>query len=199
MTIRMPVSSFNAGVFSAESEINMPAAMLRDEIFTHVQPLRAHAFLLVGDRAMSDDLAEETLRTAWRDFASFPRGGNLRTWLFTILGTVLSSSLRSATSGSEKAEEMVSNDLTARPDTGVKHLDGFHRAFAALPVIQREAMLLIVAGKFSQLDAAKICGCSGEAIMDRTDLGRQAMARILASQPHLSLEPGTDAGSDTSG
>jgi RNA polymerase sigma-70 factor, ECF subfamily len=181
MTDHVPAFRFNTGVSSAEREIEMPTAVQRDEIFIHAQPLRAHAFLLVGDRALADDLAEETLRTAWRDFASFPLGGILRAWLFTIFGSVLSSSPLTDTSGPAKAEEPVPNK---RPDrsTGLQDLAGFRRAFATLSVIQREALLLTVAARFSQEDAASICGCSVEAILDRADRGRQALADMLA--PH---------------
>ena len=181
MTLHLPASRFNTGVFSAEREIEMPSTVQRDEIFTHAQPLRAHAFLLVGNRVMADDLVEETLRTAWRDFASFPRGGNLRAWLFTILGTVLRSSPIAASSGTAKTEETGPSDLSARP-IGLQDLPEFRRAFAALPEAQREALLLTVAARFSREDAATICGCSGEAILDRADQGRQTLADMLV--PH---------------
>ncbi|WP_137111220.1 sigma factor-like helix-turn-helix DNA-binding protein [Rhodobacter sp. SY28-1] len=181
MTLNLPASRFNTGVLSAEREIEMPTTVHRDEIFTHAQPLRAHAFLLVGDRAMADDLAEETLRTAWRDFASFPPSDNLRGWLFTILGTVLGSSPIAELSGPATIEETGAGDLLVRP-IGLQDLAEFRRALAALPVIEREALLLTVAAGFSNEDAASICGCSVEAILDRADRGRQSLADRLA--PH---------------
>lgn len=181
MTLHSPASRFNTGVFSAEKEIEMPTTVQRDEIFIQAQPLRAHAFLLVGTRAMADGLAEETLRAAWRDFASFPPSGDLRTWLFTILSTVLSSSPAAELSGPAKTEETGPGDLLVRP-IGLQDLAEFRRALAALPVIEREALLLTVAAGFSNEDAATICGCSGEAILDRIGRGRQTLADRLA--PH---------------
>ena len=113
----------------------MPTTVQRDEIFTHAQPLRAHAFLLVGDRAMADDFAEETLRTAWRDFASVPPSGNLRAGQFTILGTVLSSSPIAELSGPAMAEGSGPGELLVSPIC-LQYLAEFRRALAALPMIE---------------------------------------------------------------
>lgn len=181
MTIRAPLSSFSNGIYPAETELKISMPNARDEIFAHVRPLRAYAILLIGDRARADDLAEETLRKAWGDFASFQRGGNLRAWLFTILRGAFSSRLRNAERGAVAEQGTLPDGPTLRLEVGTQDLVEFRRAFAALPALERETLLLVGAEGFSHEAVAMICGCAVRTIDSRANRGKQRLAQLLAS------------------
>lgn len=53
--------------------------------------LRRYARALVGDRASSDDLVQDTLERAWAKLHLYRRGTDLRAWLFTIMHTTYTS------------------------------------------------------------------------------------------------------------
>ena len=51
----------------------------------HTAGLLRYAIRLVGEKARAEDLVQETLLSAWRNFHQFERGTNCKAWLFRIL------------------------------------------------------------------------------------------------------------------
>lgn len=180
MTIRASAVSFSNEIYLAHEGLAKSRHDEREEIFAHVRPLRAYAILLVGDRAQADDLAEETLRKAWADFASFQRGGDLRVWLFTILCGAFSARSREVPPGAAKDQGAVSARRPLHPSVDPQDLAEFRRAFAALPDAEREALLLVAAEGFSHKAAATICACAVSTIDRRALRGKHRLAQSLA-------------------
>src|SRR5690242_11084712 len=54
----------------------------------HSRSLLRFAFRLTHDRAQAEDVVQETLLQAWRNFHQFQAGTNARAWLFRILMNV---------------------------------------------------------------------------------------------------------------
>ena len=66
----------------------------RDEIQTHLKPLRAFALSLTRNSANADDLVQDTIVKAWTKIDTFQPGSNMRAWLFTILRNTFYSDRR---------------------------------------------------------------------------------------------------------
>ena len=68
----------------------------RDEIVTHLKPMRAFALSLTRDMSRADDLVQDTVVKAWTNIDKFQPGTNMRAWLFTILRNTFYSERRKA-------------------------------------------------------------------------------------------------------
>src|SRR5215470_13643972 len=51
----------------------------------HTARLLGYALHLVGEKGRAEDLVQETLLSAWRNFEQFKPGTNCKAWLFRIL------------------------------------------------------------------------------------------------------------------
>lgn len=157
----------------------------RDEIATHIQPMRALAISLTHDPAMADDIVQEAAIKAWVNFDTFRIGTNLRAWLFTILRNTFYSEMRKRHMQVEPLDALTAQSLAVRGgQEDALVLQDFLAAFRALSLDQREALLLVGALGFSYDEAAKVCGVPVGTIKSRTHRGRALLAQHMAE-----LEP----------
>lgn len=63
----------------------------------------------------------------------------------------------------------------------------FRDSLAALPIHQRDALLLVVGEGFSSQDASTICGCSAGTIIRRAERGRRKLAQSAVLDQDLNL------------
>lgn len=171
MLICTSASGFGDAVH-AKRKVSASVCDARDIIFELARPLRAFAMFLVGDRIKADDLVEATLRKAWEEATSLQPKDSLRAWLFTILRNDHYSGLRQSAGGIDNV------DGNRRPLLFGESRNGadFQTCFAALPIHQREALILMVAEGFSAQDAAAICGCSVGTMTRRLHRGQRKLA-----------------------
>lgn len=152
----------------------------RDEIVSHLGPMRAFALSLTRNGAEADDLVQEALVKAWKNIDSFSVGTNMQAWLFTILRNTFYSLRR------KRAREVADPDGAAAAALSVKpahdgrlQLSEFLAAFARLPVEQREALALVGASGFSYEEAAAMCGVAVGTIKSRANRGRARLIDLL--------------------
>lgn len=70
-------------------------ALLRALLDEHGRALLGYATRLTGDRALAEDVVQETLLRAWRHAGSLdPARGSLRPWLFTVARHVVVDLIR---------------------------------------------------------------------------------------------------------
>jgi RNA polymerase sigma-70 factor (ECF subfamily) len=62
-----------------------PAEILTKEAMQYAPQLFSTALRMTRNRADAEDLVQETFVKAWRSFATFQEGTNLRAWLFRIM------------------------------------------------------------------------------------------------------------------
>src|ERR1043165_221940 len=60
-------------------------AAFESEVLPHLDTLYRVGRRLTGETADAEDLVQETLLRAWRGWAGFTTGSNVRAWLLTIL------------------------------------------------------------------------------------------------------------------
>jgi RNA polymerase sigma-70 factor, ECF subfamily len=161
----------------------------KDEIVTHLKPMRAFALSLTRDISRADDLVQDTVVKAWTNIDKFQPGTNMRAWLFTILRNTFYSERRKARREVSDSEGVLTEQIAEKPShDGRLALADFRRAFEKLPDEQREALILVGAEGFSYEDAAGMCGCAVGTIKSRANRGRRKLAEILKLDENEAME-----------
>ncbi|MDZ4739698.1 MAG: sigma-70 family RNA polymerase sigma factor [Alphaproteobacteria bacterium] len=142
--------------------------------------LRAFAHTLCRSRDGADDLAQESLASAWKARASFEPGTNLKAWLFMIQRNAFYSAHRRKWRQADWDEPAMERTLvTDASQQSSVELTDLKRAMATLPDEQREALILVGAGGFSYLEASSICGCAVGTMKSRVSRARNAIATVM--------------------
>jgi RNA polymerase sigma-70 factor (ECF subfamily) len=99
-------------------EVIMPdedARLLRELHDQHAQAVWRYVVHLTGDRAMADDIVQETLLRAWRKPSVLDQSQqSARTWMFTVARNLVIDGKRSAAS----RHEFGTDTLPERPTAG---------------------------------------------------------------------------------
>jgi RNA polymerase sigma-70 factor (ECF subfamily) len=155
---RMGVNSFREGIEAA-----LPA-------------LRRYARALTRDAEVADDLVQDTLVRALRSEHLF-HGGEVRSWLYTILTNLNRNRLRSLS----RRPIIASIDDADAPDVAGPEAGGrdIARALATLVDDQRAALLLVVLEGLSYREVAEIQGVPIGTVMSRLARARAQMKAFL--------------------
>jgi RNA polymerase sigma-70 factor (ECF subfamily) len=161
----------------------------RDLMLAAVPRLRAFAMSLSGNGDRADDLVQETLLRAIANINSFTPGTNMSAWLFTILRNLFRSQYRKRRREVEDADGNYTASLTSHPRQQSRmELQELLAAVGKLPVVQREALLLVGASGFSYYDAAAICGTAIGTIKSRVNRARGRLAELLEIETAAEFE-----------
>lgn len=177
-----------AAVFSKRAAI---AAMrkdgmgngFQDGIQAAIPALRRYARALTRDRETADDLVQDTLVRALRSEHLF-HGGDVRSWLYTILTNLNRNRLRSL---ARRPALMPIDDADA-PDSSGPEAGGrdIERALATLVEDQRVALLLVVLEGLSYREVAEVQGVPIGTVMSRLARARaQIRAYLEGERPAL--------------
>lgn len=152
----------------------------REDIVNHIGAMRAFAVSLARNGAEADDLVQDALVKAWKNITSFEPGTNMQAWLFTILRNTFYSSRRKKKREVADPDGIAAERLAEKPaHDGRMQLNEFLRAFAQLPVEQREALALVGASGYSYEEAAQMCGVKVGTIKSRANRGRARLMEML--------------------
>jgi len=149
--------------------------------------LRRYARALVGERAAADDLVQDTLERAWSKLHLYRRGNDLRAWLFTVMHNVHVNRLRAARPTDPLEDEMP--ELAQRATQGdalvVRDLE---RALAALPVPQRQVLLLVALEDLSYEEAARVLEIPIGTVMSRLARAREKLRLLMQGKGGTKLQ-----------
>jgi len=149
--------------------------------------LRRYARALVGERAAADDLVQDTLERAWSKLHLYRRGTDLRAWLFTVMHNVHVNRLRAARPTDPLEDEMP--ELAQRATQGdalvVRDLE---RALAALPVPQRQVLLLVALEDLSYEEAARVLEIPIGTVMSRLARAREKLRLLMQGKGGTKLQ-----------
>jgi len=162
------------------------------DAMAYMDQLYRAALRLTSNAADAEDLVQETYLRAYRGFAGFTEGTNLRAWLFKILNNTFINTYRTAqrrpkiadvdevddlylyhrlgAPTSASAEEAVLNRL---PDTVVTE------ALDDLPEQFRIPVVLADVEGFSYAEIAEITAVPIGTVMSRLHRGRKALKKAL--------------------
>src|SRR6187399_543254 len=178
---------FAGGVLKAQvSPARKGMSSFRQGIQATIPALRRYARALTRDAEIADDLVQDTLVRALRSEHLF-HGGDIRSWLYTILTNLNRNRLRSLSRRPvvTPIEEDDAPDL-AGPEAGGRDIE---RALATLVDDQRNALLLVVLEGLSYREVAEVQGVPIGTVMSRLararvqiktylDGGRPALRRV---------------------
>ncbi|MGN6770805.1 MAG: sigma-70 family RNA polymerase sigma factor [Rhizobiaceae bacterium] len=163
-------------------------AQILDEIEGCVPALRRYARALTHDRDQADDLVQDCLERAIRKRCLWRPSGSVRSWMFRILLNIHRNDLRRM----RRAPVSLSLDILpgdpASPDAqpGRLALAETARAMQALPLDQREALLLVAVEEMSYAEAASALSIPVGTLMSRLARGRTALRQMTeAGAPKL--------------
>jgi RNA polymerase sigma-70 factor (ECF subfamily) len=144
-----------------------------------IPALRRYARALTRDAELADDLVQDTLVRALRSEHLF-HGGDVRSWLYTILTNLNRNRLRSLARRPVHAsiEDNDAPDM-AGPEAGGRDIE---RALATLVDDQRSALLLVVLEGLTYREVAEIQGVPIGTVMSRVARARMQVKSYLDGQ-----------------
>ena len=155
----------------------------RHGIEASIPALRRYARALTRDAETADDLVQDTLVRALRSEHLF-HGGDIRSWLYTILTNLNRNRLRSL-ARRPIISPIDDNDApdAAGPEAGSRDIE---RALAELVEDQRTALLLVVLEGLSYREVAEVQGVPIGTVMSRLARARmQIKAYLDGKRPPL--------------
>ena len=145
--------------------------------------MRRYARALTRDAELADDLVQDTLVRALRSEHLF-HGGDVRSWLYTILTNLNRNRLRSL-ARRPTITALDDNDAPdmAGPEAGGRDIE---RALATLVEDQRAALLLVVLEGLTYREVAEVQGVPIGTVMSRLARARtQIKAYLDGKRPAL--------------
>ena len=148
----------------------------RQSVEATIPALRRYARALTRNTDTADDLVQDTLVRALRSEHLF-HGGDVRSWLYTILTNLNRNRLRSLSRRPvlSPIEDNDAPDL-AGPEAGGRDIE---RALATLVEDQRHALLLVVLEGLSYREVAEVQGVPIGTVMSRLARARVQIKNYL--------------------
>jgi len=167
-----------------------------EQALTHMAGLYSAALRMTRNPADAEDLVQETYLKAYRSFASYEEGTNLRAWLYRILTNTYINTYRAKQRRPTEADLDEVEDLylyrrigaleaaTASRSAEDQLMDMFtddevKDAMEALPETFRMAVYLADVEDFSYKEIAEILDVPIGTVMSRLHRGRKAMQKAL--------------------
>ena len=153
--------------------------MDRQALLLVLPRLRRYAWALVGERAASDDLVQDTLERAWSRVGQWQTGSDLRGWLFSIMHNLHIDHVRRP---ALKVRPLDDSDLDlptrATQSDRIDVMD-LQTALNHLPDEQRQVLLLIALEEMNYQEVSQTLGIPIGTVMSRLSRGRERLRRLL--------------------
>lgn len=183
---------------SAKPDADSRRMQFEELVVPIMQPLYRRALRLVRDASAADDIVQETIYRAWKNFDRFQTGTRFRQWVFQIMTYHFFSELRevrrrrrlyNTIQANTPKKNSINDGWAENPlsrwdshsytlcDDEVKH------AMEQLPNDQRSLLLLVALGDHSYHDAAEHFKVPAGTIMSRLHRARQKLKEELEAQP----------------
>ena len=149
----------------------------------HTRGLLRFARRLTGDSTIAEDLVQEALLQAWRNFDQFQAGTNARAWLYRIVVNARHSWSRKdsrmpfATGAPRRGETRVAGKIANNGEA----LE-ISQALDRLPAEQSSAIVLAVVEGFTCKEIAGILNIPIGTVMSRLSRARQALREELGER-----------------
>lgn len=149
-------------------------------IVAQIPHLRRYARALIGDRALAEDLVQDSLERAWSRFHLWREGSNLRTWLFTIMHNLHANLARNA---SRRPRAAPIDDEFSLPTRATQEdqmeVAAIEAALARLPEEQRQVVLLVGLEEMTYQEAAAALEIPVGTVMSRLHRGRERLREMM--------------------
>jgi RNA polymerase sigma-70 factor, ECF subfamily len=152
------------------------------------------AFWLSRDRAIAEDVVQETMLRAWRGRSELRDATAARPWLLTIARREHARLYERKRLPTVDIDECVASQDTelAINDADPEIVD-LRRAILSLPEEYREPLIMQVLGGFSTAEIATELGLSVPAVLTRLFRARNKLRDLFGAEPVAGSAPATDA------
>jgi RNA polymerase sigma-70 factor, ECF subfamily len=148
-------------------------------------------------RDTAEDLAQETLLSAYRGYQDFRGGSSDATWLFVIAGNVWRNELRKRHVRKRKAAEITLGDEIAERLTSPapsafeqvladEHLDLLRQAVDELPPQMKRCLLLHFGQHHNSAEIAAILGVQVETVRSLISQAKTRLRMAMSARPGAS-------------
>jgi RNA polymerase sigma-70 factor, ECF subfamily len=146
------------------------------ELLAALPKLRATALMFTRDRAAADDLVQDCVLRALTSQDSYTLGTNLSAWLYRIMRNRFISGLRGTRMVACSIDDVESAALSVggNQESNIAKLE-LMKELEALPLIQREAVLLVGAAGLSYEEAAASLDCNVGTVKSRVSRARNTL------------------------
>ena len=147
----------------------------------HARSLLRTALRLARDRALAEDMVQETLLRGWKSFDQFEPGTNCKAWLFKIMLNLYNRNRQQNLAGpmlvAMEESEVVRLSFTREPQmvSGSEVME----ALDTLPSEQRAVLMLGVIEGFTCKEMAEILQVPMGTVMSRLSRARQGLRSRL--------------------
>ena len=155
-----------------------------DDVIGQLGPLRRYARALTRDETQAEDLVHDALVRAYERRSTFRLGGNLRTWLLSILHNTFIDGQRKQAAELRRDAEMarLTDKIVPPPQESSVRLAQIRQAFDALPEDQRAVLHLVAIEGLPYQDAAAALRIPIGTLMSRLGRARTAL-RAFETRP----------------
>ena len=141
--------------------------------------LRRYARALAGQRDDADDLVQDTLERAWARSHLWRGVADMRAWLFGIMHNLHAEGVRRPRLHTVTIDDRTP-ELPVAPTQGERlAVQDLQAALDALPVEQKEVLLLVGLEDMSYADAAATLGIPIGTVMSRLARGRERLRHLM--------------------
>ena len=154
------------------------------------RPLYNMALRMLGDAPAAEDATQDAFFSAFRNIGRF-KGGNLKSWLFTIAANACRDVLRSR--NVRRTESLDAEDVTIDPPSSTESPEDYavrremgqsiQQGLDSIPHNQRLAVVLIDVQGFGYEEAAGVMGISVGTVKSRLSRGRAQVRDFLRDRP----------------
>ena len=154
------------------------------------RPLYNMALRMLGDAPAAEDATQDAFFSAFRNIGRF-KGGNLKSWLFTIAANACRDMLRSR--NVRRTESLDAEDVTIDPHSPTESPEDYavrremgqsiQQGLDSIPHNQRLAVVLIDVQGFGYEEAAVVMGISVGTVKSRLSRGRARVRNFLRDRP----------------
>ena len=153
----------------------------------HLSAALRFAIRLLGDPHEAEDLVQEAMLRAARNWKSFRGASSFRTWLFQILINAFRDRLRGKRARSEVMDDDVCDVRSIDPliaTQGAEMAEIVAKLVSSLPARQREVLVLVVYEQMSSSDVAKMLEMTEQNVRTNLHFARQRLKAQLG--PYMS-------------
>lgn len=146
----------------------------------HAAGLFRYALHLSGEKARAEDLVQETLLAAWRNFLQFTPGTNCKAWLFRILTNLHYKQVRR--SGRRPEIQVDEQESTLIVSERVSAGQEMREAFARLTSEHQDVLHLAVIEGFDVREIAGLLRVPAGTVMSRLSRARASLRAALETR-----------------
>jgi RNA polymerase sigma-70 factor (ECF subfamily) len=148
-----------------------------------IPALRRYARMLTRDADDADDLVQDCLERALKAVWRFRGESDIRTWLFSILrNSFIDERRRKARRGPHLMIDDIEPPFVDGDQSSLAEVRDVLAAIAALPVEQREVLLLVGVEGLSYEEAARVLRAPIGTVMSRLSRGRKRLRQLLEAE-----------------